>query len=75
MEEIIKLDEVDKYNKFFRTRDAASAGKRGRFVESDAVARAFQDQLLGVCPFPEGYRCGDIMYGRQSYDYQGRDDR
>lgn len=70
MEEIIKLDEVDKYNKFFGLETRHPLVSVVDLSKSDAVARAFQDQLLGVCPFRRIPVAATIMYGRQSYDLQ-----
>ena len=70
MEEIIKLDEVDKYNKFFglETRhplvSVVDLSKATRWPEH------FRINYWVYALFLKDTRCGDIMYGRQSYDYQ-----
>ena len=70
MEEIIKLDEVDKYNKFFglETRhplvSVVDLSKATRWPEHCRI------NYWVYALFLKDTRCGDIMYGRQSYDYQ-----
>ena len=70
MEEIINLDEVDKYNKFFglETRhplvSVVDLSKATRWPEH------FRINYWVYALFLKDTRCGDIMYGRQSYDYQ-----
>ena len=70
MEEIIKLDEVDKYNKFFglETRhplvSVVDLSKATRWPEH------FRINYWVYALFLKNVKCGDIRYGRQIYDYQ-----
>ena len=70
MEEVIKLDEIDKYNKLF--------GLETRHPLVSVVDLSKATQWPEHCKINYGVYalylkdtyCGNIMYGRQSYDYQ-----
>ena len=70
MEEVIKLNEVDKYNKLFglETRhplvSVVDLSKATRWPEHFKVNYGVYALYL------KDTYCGNIMYGRQSYDYQ-----
>ena len=55
MEEVIKLNEVDKYNKLFGLETRHTFSKCSRFIEGDAVAGTFQGQLRRVRSLSERY--------------------
>ena len=70
MEEVIKLNEVDKYNKLFglETRhplvSVVDLSKATRWPEHFKVNYGVYALYL------KDTYCGNITYGRQSYDYQ-----
>ncbi len=55
MEEVIKLDEVDKYNKLFGLETRHPLVSVVDLSKSNAVAGTFQDQLRRICSFSERY--------------------
>ena len=69
-EDILKLDSVDKYNKLF---GLETLHPQVSVIDlSKATLRPSHLRIhYGVYAlYLKNARCGDILYGRQSYDYQ-----
>lgn len=70
MEEIIKLNEVDKYNKLFGLETRHPLVSVVDLSNATQWPEHFKINYGVYALFLKDTYCGNIMYGRQSYDYQ-----
>lgn len=70
MEEFIKLDTVDQYNKFWGVETLHSQVSVIDLSKATPKTNKFQINYGLYALYLKESRCGDIMYGRQTYDYQ-----
>ena len=70
MEEIIKLDSVDKYNKLFGLETRHPLVSVVDLKKSTHWPTRFRINYGVYALFLKDVKCGNILYGRQSYDYQ-----
>ena len=70
MVEIIKLDHVDKYNKLFGLETLHPMVAVVDLSKATRWPTHFKINYGVYALFLKDTRCGDIMYGRQPYDYQ-----
>lgn len=70
MEEVIKLDEVDKYNKLFGLETRHPLVSVVDLSKATQWPEHFKINYGVYALYLKDTYCGNIMYGRQSYDYQ-----
>lgn len=69
-EEVIELDTVDKYNKFFKVETYHPMVTVVDLSKITQPAQPFTINYGIYALFLKDTLCGDITYGRQPYDYQ-----
>ena len=70
MEKVIKLDEVDKYNKLFGLETRHPLVSVVDLSKATHWPEHFKVNYGVYALYLKDTYCGNIMYGRQSYDYQ-----
>lgn len=70
MEEVIKLNAVDQYNKMFGLETLHPLVSVVDLSEATGYPRHFTLNYGVYALFLKNTKCGDIRYGRQFYDYQ-----
>ncbi len=70
MEEVIKLDAVDKYNKLFGLETRHPLVNVIDLSKATRYPTRFRINYGVYALYLKDSRCGDILYGRQNYDYQ-----
>lgn len=70
MEEVIKLDAVDKYNKLFGLETRHPLVNVIDLSKATRYPTRFRIDYGVYALYLKNSRCGDILYGRQNYDYQ-----
>ena len=70
MEEVIKLDEVDKYNKLFGLETRHPLVSVVDLSKATQWPEHFKINYGVYALFLKDTYCGNIMYGRQNYDYR-----
>ena len=70
MEEVIKLNEIDKYNKMFGLETRHPLVSVVNFSKATQWPEHFKINYGVYALYLKDTYCGNIMYGRQSYDYQ-----
>lgn len=70
MEELIKLDTVDKYNALFGLESLHPLVSIVDLTKATRFPKRFTINYGVYAIFLKDIKCGDIRYGRQKYDYQ-----
>ena len=70
MEEVIKLDEIDKYNKLFGLETRHPLVSVIDLSKATQWPEHFKVNYGVYALYLKDTYCGNILYGRQSYDYQ-----
>ena len=70
MEEVIKLNAVDQYNKMFGLETLHPLVSVVDLSEATGYPRHFTLNYGVYALFLKNTKCGDIRYGKQYYDYQ-----
>lgn len=70
MEDIVKLDSVDRYNKMFGLETKHPLVSVVDLSKATRWPLRFKVNYRIYALYLKNARCGDIMYGRQPYDYQ-----
>lgn len=70
MEEVIKLNAVDQYNKMFGLETLHPLVSVVDLSEATGYPRHFTLNYGVYALFLKNTKCGDIRYGKQFYDYQ-----
>ena len=70
MEELIKLDSVDKYNKLFGLETLHPMVAVVDLSKATVWPEHFKINYGVYALFLKDTKCGDITYGRQPYDYK-----
>lgn len=70
MEEVIKLDEIDKYNKLFGLETRHPLVSVVDLSKATQWPEHFKINYGVYALYLKDTYCGNIMYGRQNYDYQ-----
>ena len=70
MDEIIKLDSIDKYNQLFGLETLHPLVSVIDLSEATRFPTHFTFNYEVYALFLKDTRCGDIRYGKQTYDYQ-----
>ena len=70
MKEVIKLDTVDQYNRLFGLEALHSLVSIVNLSEAPRFPTHFTMNYGVYALFLKNVKCGDIRYGRQTYDYQ-----
>ena len=70
MEEIIKLDSVDKYNQLFGLETKHPLVSVIDLSKATRWPKQLRINYGVYALYLKESRCGDILYGRQKYDYQ-----
>ena len=70
MNDIIKLDTIDKYNRLFGLETLHPLANVIDLSEATAYPKHFTINYGVYALFLKDTRCGDIRYGKQTYDYQ-----
>ena len=65
MEEVIKLNAVDQYNKMFGLETLHPLVSVVDLSEATGYPRHFHVELWRIRPFLKNTKCGDIRYGKQ----------
>ena len=70
MKEVIKLDTVDQYNRLFGLETLHPLVSIVNLSEAPRFPTHFTMNYGVYALFLKNFKCGDIRYGRQTYDYQ-----
>ena len=70
MKEVIKLDTVDQYNRLFGLETLHPLVSIVNLSEAPRFPTHFTMNYGVYALFLKNVKCGDIRYGRQTYDYQ-----